>query len=234
MQVSGRSSLSSWRGYWVGELIWISCRWPSAKAKVQTSGIKGTKVGFSFTSGAIWPYKFILGLLEKVLEYGGDRVNLQTTTPVNSVTSEAPDRHVIHTPRGSIKAKKVVYTTNAYTFGLLPEYERAIFPARGIVARISVPENQTPPHLPLSSYALRVDPRTGVDYLIARPDGSIIVGGAHHVHQDNNDEWFNNIDDSKLIESTKDYFDGYMQKHFNGWEDSGASVKELWTGSKFP
>jgi glycine/D-amino acid oxidase-like deaminating enzyme len=157
---------------------------------------------------------------------------LQTTTPVNSVTSETPDRHIIHTPRGSIKAKKVVYTTNAYTFGLLPEYERAIFPARGIVAHISVPENQTPPHLSLSSYALRVDPRTGVDYLIVRPDGSIIVGGAHHLH-DNND-WFNNIDDSKLIESTKDYFDGYMQRHFKGWEDSGASVKELWTGSKFP
>jgi glycine/D-amino acid oxidase-like deaminating enzyme len=196
----------------------------------KTSGVKGTKVAFSFTSGAIWPYKFILGLLGKVLEYGGDNVNLQTTTPVNSVTSAAPDRHVVHTPRGSIKAKKVVYTTNAYTHGLLPEYGPAIHPARGIVAHISVPKGQTPPPLSMS-YALRVDPSVGVDYLIVRPDGSIVVVGAHHIHKDNNEEWFGNIDDSKLIESTKDYFDGYMQKHFKGWEDSGASVKELWTGS---
>lgn len=178
----------------------------------------------------------MLGLLTKALEYGGDRVNLQTTTPVNSVTTDTPDRHTVHTPRGSITAKKVVYATNAYTSGLLPEYERAIFPARGIVTHIAIPEGQTPPHLAYS-YAIRTDPHGGMDYLIVRPDGSIVVGGAHQTHThpdpDNNEEWFRNADDSTLIEPAKDYFDGYMQKHFRGWEDSGAHVKEIWTGSKF-
>ncbi|KAH8690577.1 FAD dependent oxidoreductase superfamily [Talaromyces proteolyticus] len=198
-----------------------------------TSGVKGAKVAFSYTSGTIWPYKFILGLLSKVLEYGCDKVNIQTNTPVDSVTNYEPDSHLVHTPRGTIKAKKVVYTTNAYTFGLLPEYERAIYPARGLAVHIDVPEGQTPPHLSYS-YALRPHPQEGVDYFVVRPDGSIIVGGAHQTHKhpdpENNEQWFRNIDDSTLIESTKNYFDGYMQKYFRGWENSGAYVKEIWTG----
>jgi hypothetical protein len=42
----------------------------------------------------------------------------------------------------------------------------------------------------------------------------------------------NNVDDATLIELTKSYFEGYMQKYFRGWEDSEAYVKEIWTGSK--
>ena len=45
------------------------------------------------------------------------------------------------------------------------------------------------------------------------------------------ESWFNVIDDSKLIEPAKHYYDDYMQRTFRGWEDSGAYVKEMWTGS---
>ncbi|OKL63284.1 hypothetical protein UA08_01860 [Talaromyces atroroseus] len=200
------------------------------------SGVKGAKTAFSFTSGSLWPYKFILGLLRKVLEYGGDKINVQTTTPVTSVSSSSATSHTITTPRGTIKAKQVVYTTNAYTSGILPEYAPAIIPARGIVSHIDVPDAQKPP--PHLSYTYVVCPHesTGVDYMIVRPDGSIVVGGAHQIHAnpsrkpEDNTEWYRNSDDSTLIESTKGYFEGYMQKYFRGWEDSGAHVKELWTG----
>jgi hypothetical protein len=76
--------------------------------------------------------------------------------------------------------------------------------------------------------------------MVVRPDGSIVVGGAHQIHStpsgkaEDNGEWYGNSDDSTLIKSTKDYFDGYMQKYFRGWEESGAYVKELWTGSMSP
>ncbi|KAL1651937.1 hypothetical protein SLS58_000060 [Diplodia intermedia] len=26
------------------------------------------------------------------------------------------------------------------------------------------------------------------------------------------------------------YFDGYMQRNFNGWDDSGSEVERVWTG----
>lgn len=44
--------------------------------------------------------------------------------------------------------------------------------------------------------------------------------------------WYGVTDDSKLIEPAKNYFDGYMQRHFQGWEDSGAFTDRVWTGSK--
>ena len=71
------------------------------------------------------------------------------------------------------------------------------------------------------------------DYLISRKDGSIIVGGAKRDFYKHLDTWFDNTDDSTLIEPAKEYFDGYMQRTFNGWDLSLASVDKIWTGSKF-
>lgn len=44
--------------------------------------------------------------------------------------------------------------------------------------------------------------------------------------------WYNNIDDSEIIEPAKDYFKTYMQDHFLGWEESGAYVDKVWTSGK--
>jgi hypothetical protein len=41
------------------------------------------------------------------------------------------------------------------------------------------------------------------------------------------------VDDSTLIEPTKDYYNDFMQRTFRGWEDSGAHVKEIWTGNEY-
>jgi hypothetical protein len=69
------------------------------------------------------------------------------------------------------------------------------------------------------------------DYLISREDGSIVVGGAKRDFYRDLNTWFDNSDDSTLIESAKGYFDGYMQRTFKGWDDSLASVDKIWTGS---
>lgn len=178
-----------------------------------------------------------MGLLHAVLRLGGDKVNIQTTTPVLSVSS-TEGVHIVNTSRGTIRAKKVVYTTNAYTFGLVPEYAPSIIPAKGIVAHISVADGKRPPLLS-QTYILRPDASDGADYMIVRPDGSIIIGGAHQIHTfpekgaQGNAEWYGNIDDSSLIDSTREYWDGYMQRYFHGWEDTDAKVEKLWTGSTF-
>ncbi|KAL1875590.1 hypothetical protein Plec18167_005526, partial [Paecilomyces lecythidis] len=80
-----------------------------------------------------------------------------------------------------------------------------------------------------NTYTLRFN-SWDYDYLIPRADGSIIVGGARSDYLHNLDQWYNTTDDSKLIESAKNYFDGYMQRHFRGWEDSGAYTDRVWTG----
>ncbi|KAF4345822.1 FAD dependent oxidoreductase [Fusarium beomiforme] len=192
----------------------------------QLSGVKGARGCFSYTAGHCWPYKLILQLLSKAVEAN---VNLQTNTPVTAVT-EKPDQNgylTLTTSRGKIRAAKIIYATNAYTSSILPEFADKIVPVRGICSHIK-PGKTPAPQLP-NSYIIRWSD-TKYEYLIPRLDGSIIVGGARSVYYHDLPEWYNNVNDDKLIESAKTYFDGYMQRVFRGWEDSGAYTSKIWTG----
>ncbi|OJJ82338.1 NAD(P)/FAD-dependent oxidoreductase [Aspergillus glaucus CBS 516.65] len=190
------------------------------------SGVKGARGCFSYGAGRLWPYKLIMHLLKRAI---ASRANLQTYTPVLQV-SDTPDkdgRWAVTTNRGSIRAKKVVYACNAYTSALAPEFQNHIIPVRGICSRIVVPN---PPRKPLdSSYTLRFN-NWDYDYLIPRPDGSIVVGGARSMYLSEPGNWYNVTDDSRLVESAAQYFDGYMQRHFHGWENTGAYTDRVWTG----
>lgn len=196
---------------------------------LQFSGVKGAKGCFSYRAGSLWPYKLITHLLTQAVHKG---VNLQTNTPVLQV-SESPDTDglwTVRTPRGSIKAKYIVFASNAYTSAIVPEYQSKIIPVRGICSRIVVPNQPNPPLK--SSYTLRFN-SWKYDYLIPRPDGSIVVGGARSSYLHNLDSWYNNTDDNTLIETASQYFDNYMQRNFDGWENSGAYTDRVWTGSKY-
>lgn len=170
----------------------------------------------------------MLHLLGKAVAAG---VNLQTNTPVTSVSpvdySANTRTWCVNTSRGSIKTSQVIYASNAYTSALLPEFKNRIVPVRGICSRI-VPGKAHPPLLS-NSYILRLSP-SEYDYLVPRTDGSIVVGGARRDYFERLDQWYNNVDDNQLIEPAKNYFDGYMQRHFRGWEDSGAYTDKVWTG----
>jgi glycine/D-amino acid oxidase-like deaminating enzyme len=161
-------------------------------------------------------------------------VNLQTNTLVTElaevVDGNGSSRWVVTTNRGIIRAPKVVLATNAYTAALLPEYKDKIIPYRGISCKIST-RGQAP--LLTNSYGLRFAP-WDFDYLIPRPDGSIIVGGGRSAYFLAKDMWYANTDDSQGVNEVKRYFEQYMQRHFRGWENSGAYVEDIWTGSKSP
>lgn len=192
------------------------------------SGVKGAKGVITHTSAHLWPYKFVIGLLSIALAAG---VNLQTHTPVSAVTKE-PDADgllTLTTERGSVRAKKIVYATNAYTSALLPEFKDKIIPGRGICSHITTDKKPSP--LLTNSYSIRWGP-SSYEYLIPRLDGSIIVGGARREYYQDLGVWYGNIEDDKLIETAKDYFDGYMQRLYHGWENSGATTNKVWTGSK--
>ncbi|KAL3418561.1 FAD dependent oxidoreductase superfamily protein [Phlyctema vagabunda] len=193
----------------------------------RVTGVKGALCGWSFTAGHVWPYKLVMHLLSLVVKKGA---NLQTTTPVTSVseTQDLDGRWTVKTTRGEIKAKKVVFASNAYTSAIASQFTDKIVPVRGICSRIVTPKDKAPPFLP-NTYSLRYGPSL-YDYLIPRPDGSIVVGGAKQEFWHNKEWWYNVTDDSKLIEPAKNYFDGLMQKRFTGWEESGAYTDKVWTG----
>ncbi|KAM5362957.1 hypothetical protein ACJA88_013781 [Fusarium oxysporum] len=190
-------------------------------------GVKGAVACASFTAGTMWPFKFLMHLTRQLLTAG---VNVQAHTPVTSVTPDpsGDGSFIVETPRGKIRAGKVIHANNAYVSALLPEYSKNIIPCKGICCRITVPEGTTAPLLN-NSYITRTKDNT-LSYFIPRHDGSIIVGGAASVFRPFKEQWYDNVDDSVLIDSAKDYYEDYMQRTYRGWEDTGAKVSNIWTG----
>lgn len=161
-----------------------------------------------------------------------NHVNLQTNTPVTAVTESPEGLNILHTARGLLKAKKVVFATNAYSAGILPSYEGKIIPTRATATHIT-PKKPVSPHLSHTYNINHAVPTTGperCDYLNPRPDGSIVVGGAQWTYSEDRSKWYNVWDDSSIIDEARPHFEGYMQRYFKGWEDSGAELDSIWTG----
>lgn len=220
-------------GYeWTGDVHWVG---PDFAERL--TSVKGARGAFSVPACSFWPYKFVTGLLERSMARN-DRLNLQTETPVLSVQTSHDGSSVVHTLRGSVTARKVIFATNAYAAALLPEYRGVITPYKGTAAHLAARDGTEPvfPHLS-HTYNIEFGRKPGletVDYLNPRPDGGIVVGGAKWIYEKDKELWYNTVDDSTLVGPVMDakYFYGYMQRNFQGWQDSGTEVDKVWTGSK--
>ncbi|KAG4258772.1 hypothetical protein FPRO03_13438 [Fusarium proliferatum] len=192
--------------------------------KLIAAGLEPTKNTFSVDGKDAEMMSGVKGAKEAICQ----GINLQTNTPVLAVskTQDANGQWTLSTSRGEVRTRKVVFATNAYTGSLLPEYKSKIIPYRAICSRI---KTSGPHPLLNNTYALRFSD-WNFDYLIPRLDGSIIVGGARDAYIRSVDSWYGSVDDTQVIDEARSYFDGYMQRHFHGWEDSGAYVDDIWTG----
>lgn len=131
----------------------------------------------TISAGCLWPYKLITFILEKLIRSG--RLNLQTRTPVNSISGNRGhsgghkntkgSRYTVTTPRGKIAARHIILATNAYTSHLLPEFADLIVPERGVMSALLPPQGSERLQ---NSYgfagAMGANP-THDDYLIQRP-----------------------------------------------------------------
>jgi glycine/D-amino acid oxidase-like deaminating enzyme len=186
--------------------------------------MNGVHLAFSVPICSLWPYKFVSQLLAKLIQNGF--VNLQTNTPVMSITQE-DDRNIIYTNRGEVRAKKVVFATNAYTAGICAKYRDFIIPTKSTATHITPTGGAVSPHL---SHTYNISYTPGprhIDYLNPRPDGGIVVGGGNWIYAPRKELWYNNWDDSTLLPGLKSHFDGMMQRLFRGWHDSGAEVDHI-------
>ncbi|KAG4435952.1 hypothetical protein IFR05_008572 [Cadophora sp. M221] len=92
----------------------------------------------------LWTYNFVTGLISRLLERPS--VSVQTHTPVTSISNSEDGTSIVHTPPGSIQAKKVVFATNGYTAGIAPEFAK-IVPWKLIVLTSALPQIQLISHL---------------------------------------------------------------------------------------
>lgn len=200
-----------------------------AKYVEQVTSIKGAKSAESVPCCSLWPYKFVTQLLERLVSRHPEQLNVQTNTPVEGITVLADGSNAIITPRGVLEAKKLVFATNAYTAGLLPQFRDVIVPIRGMASHI-VPKVPIHPHLS-HTYNITFASGQSADYLNPRPDGSIVVGGGGSMFRNDRPSWFGNYDDSIRFDGeVEEYWEGYMQRSFLGWDGSEAEVEQVWTG----
>ncbi|EFW98590.1 FAD dependent oxidoreductase superfamily [Grosmannia clavigera kw1407] len=102
--------------------------------------------GYAQPAGALWPYRLCTEIFAQLLETHSGRLAIETMTPATSVmdngddTSPGSHRYTVFTPRGPIKARCVVYCTNAYSGHLLPLLRGKIYPFRGHMSTQAVPE----------------------------------------------------------------------------------------------
>ncbi|KAI8931432.1 hypothetical protein NX059_011760 [Plenodomus lindquistii] len=194
-------------------------------------------VGATLSEGAasLWPYKLVTFILEKLVKEG--KINLQTTTPVNKITSDG-GKHTMHTPRGTITSSTVILATNGYTSALLPHFADLIVPVRGEMSALLPPKGST--LLPDSHgmVAALGQPANNDDYLIQRPfegvpnpKGHLMFGGGRGA---GNFPSIGISDDTVIDEGSAAYLRSALLKVLDlGGETEG--VEELqaaaqWTG----
>ncbi|KAF2963613.1 hypothetical protein GQX73_g9970 [Xylaria multiplex] len=139
-------------------------------------GDEGVCGGLSYEAGSLNAYKLVIGVLKLSLKKG---LNLQTNTPVTSVSKLPRGGYLIDTPRGTITARRVVMATNGYTARLLKRFQGTIVPLRGHVTAQRPGRNMPNSGLP-GTYSFFYE--KGYDYMIPRPQGSkfegdIVIGG---------------------------------------------------------
>ena len=107
----------------------------------------------AYPTGSFWPYKFVTSILRLCIDKFA--LNLQTNTPVLSAFPSGDGNWTIETSRGSVKATKVVFATNAYTSTLLPEFTDKIVPIRGQCSVVVPTKSYSGERLLTHSYSLR-------------------------------------------------------------------------------
>ncbi|ORY24897.1 FAD dependent oxidoreductase-domain-containing protein [Naematelia encephala] len=195
--------------------------------------IKGAVGAMQIPAGQIWPYKFVHGLLTRLLDR--KLINLQAHTPATHVSSH-PDTEgyiAVTTPRGVIRAKRVVHATNRWASHLLPQFEGIINPALATICAVKAsPYYVEKPWE--STVSIRWD---GVinNYLSQFPPplSTIIIGGAKEVLIKDPSSFIGSDAEDRLIPGVEEYFKGIPKRDFIGWD--GPDVADLenagvWTG----
>ncbi|KAJ7627132.1 DAO-domain-containing protein [Roridomyces roridus] len=140
------------------------------------SRLKGAQAVWSWKASTFYPWKLVAHIMQLCLDKG---LNLQTWTPVSSVTPSASvGLWSVHTPRGVISTPTVVYATNAYTSGVLPSFASYIQPTAHMCNKVIPPRTFAGGRALQNSYAVMAE--GGGTYTInprCTADGILLFGG---------------------------------------------------------
>lgn len=189
-------------------------------------GIKNSYGGTASRAGAAWPYRLITGILAELLEKYSFNFRIEANTPVESIEYRN-GTYQVKTPRGVIKANKIIHATNGHAAHLLPGLRGHLFPIRGqMTAQTPHPEFG----IPENSQSWSIHYGKGFDYITQSRrsgGGEIFIGGAL-VRSDPLQELGNPRDDENALLPIA-HLGGIMDATFG--RPVCGEVKAAWTGT---
>ena len=205
----------------------------SAEETVKKFFVEGSYGAISYEAGSLWPYKFVIGVLKLAIKAG---LNLQTSTPATELTWEEESKDwIVQTPRGKVRAKKVLLATNGYTAHLCPTLQGVIVPLRGHMTA-QRPGSGLPSGGLATTYSFIYD--DGYEYMITRPEGTefagdIMIGGGSTKAPEKGIAEFGTIDDSSIDPTILDYLEDSAATRFGsrwGQDSADGRIRNAWTG----
>lgn len=196
---------------------------------MQKYGLVGACGAISSPAAALWPYRLVTGVLQRLLSKHRS-FSLEALTPVLSISASTDSRHpyVVHTPRGTIRAQHVVHCTNGYASHLLPSLRDKIVPVRGQMTAF-VPSDEFPRRGDIRSWSL-CWPNGGFDYMTQANDaeGLVFLGGGVEQGSSAGSVDYDLIDDGSLNTPALQHLCSVLPKHFEAGD--GAKLQKAWTG----
>lgn len=127
---------------------------------------------------ALWPYKFVTGVLDYLLKKYPNKLRIEEHTPVIEIEEGVNDNLVefckVKTSRGIVRARHVIHCTNAHVSHLVPGLRDYIFPVRGQMSA-QTPGDRFPCQAAAHSWIFNY--HDGYDYLTQQPEGQMMLGG---------------------------------------------------------
>ncbi|KAF2994885.1 hypothetical protein E8E14_003255 [Neopestalotiopsis sp. 37M] len=185
-------------------------------------------------AAALWPYRLFTAVFSTLLRDFKHRFTLETNTPVTAINYEDGQSHPyrLETPRGAIRAKKVIHCTNGYSAHLLPRLTGQLWPFKGTMSRQSPGPSfpRTGDHVAWSLLNKgHYDPEsqkfsTGLYYAQQNAQtGDIWVGGEVQAVKD-----MLNYDDSFVSDAAKKNILSILPRIWKGTEPIGSA--QVWSG----
>ena len=205
-----------------------------AKETERTLLAQGSLGSLQYEAGSLSAYKFVTGVLDLALEQG---LNLQTQTPVLAIakTEDGQGGWIVQTPRGVVRAQKLILATNGYTAHLYRPLQGVIVPLRGHMTA-QRPGSGLPKAGLDRTYSFIYD--SNYEYMIPRPQGSkfagdiMLGGGAAKAPNEGLLEW-GETDDTITDEFISNYLEGCTKTYFGtswGGDDPEGRLRKAWTG----
>ncbi|KAH8435265.1 NAD(P)/FAD-dependent oxidoreductase [Aspergillus melleus] len=191
-------------------------------------------------AGALWPYKFVTGVLNHLRHRFPDNLQIEANTPVFKIDDTGADQHrfSVTTARGTIKSQHIIHCTNAHVSHLVPGLRGRIYPIRGQMSAQN-PGQRFPSQGTKHSWLFNYD--RGFDYLTQLPSGSesetanrMMFGGGFARGKDGGIADLGIATDSEISFYTDIHLSGALSATF-GRENWGAvpgpAVEMMWTGN---